>query len=185
MPRESAVRVHKVHHSRRPKPSQFPPRKSQRRSHGPPGEKQLEINLDEPQYAVFNADMELAMRATKVGRSDNRRARDGGIAIGGEQEPLAKANATWPSSCKKQELLDSGYLTSNMQRLTMHFSISRRGATLECALVLDGSSSRPIRQLAGRATEIMNSCSSQVHTYRIKPCSAISEGRFHSDKTTR
>ncbi|KAL8998064.1 MAG: hypothetical protein Q9169_002832 [Polycauliona sp. 2 TL-2023] len=57
----------------------------------------LEINFSEPPKTWYNADMEFGISSATLGPTDRRRRNDGRDSLVGEADPLAKANAAWPS----------------------------------------------------------------------------------------
>ena len=71
-----------------------------------------EVNFRDPDETWYNADMQFGMSNSTFVTADGSKRKDGGSALAGEQDCLAKANSVWGSVDEgtQQSLLDTGYL---------------------------------------------------------------------------
>ena len=71
-----------------------------------------EVNFRDPSTTWYNADMQFGMSNSTFGTTDNSKRIDGGEALTGEQDCLAKANSAWSSldQATQEALLNSGFL---------------------------------------------------------------------------
>ena len=71
-----------------------------------------EVNFRDPSMTWYNADMQFGMSNSTFGTTDGSKRMDGGDALAGEQDCLAKANSVWGSVDEgtQQNLIDSGFL---------------------------------------------------------------------------